>query len=56
VILRRETTLSVHIVRVEFNFSYYPNNAVCVSGFCGKDGGIVELNLMSLADTVFGYG
>jgi hypothetical protein len=30
--------------------------AVHISGFCGKDGSIVELNAVSLVDTVFSYG
>jgi hypothetical protein len=32
------------------------NNVVHVSGFCGEDGGIVELNAVSLVDTLFSYG
>jgi hypothetical protein len=38
---------------VEFNLNGIPNNTDHVSDFRGKDGGIVELNAVSLADTVF---
>jgi hypothetical protein len=31
-------------------------NSLDVSGFRGEDGGIVELNAVSLADTAFNYG
>jgi hypothetical protein len=41
---------------VGFNLSFFPNMAVHVSGTRGEDGGIVELNAVSLADTVFSYG
>jgi hypothetical protein len=36
---------------MEFNLNGLPNNVVPVSGFCGN-GGIVQLNAVSLADTV----
>jgi hypothetical protein len=32
------------------------DSAVHISGFHGEDGSIVELNTMSLVDTVFSYG
>jgi hypothetical protein len=41
---------------VEFNLSGLPNNVVHLSDFCGKDEGIVELNAVSLVDTVFACG
>jgi hypothetical protein len=45
-----KSALSAHIVRVEFNFSSLPNNAVHVSGFCGEDGSDVEFSAVSLQD------
>jgi hypothetical protein len=51
-----DKTLSVNIVRVELNLIGLPNNAVHMSGFLGEDGRIVELNAVSLVDTVFSYG
>jgi hypothetical protein len=50
-----KSTLSVDTVRVEFNLNGLPNNAVHISGFCGEDGRIMELNVVSLVDTVFSY-
>jgi hypothetical protein len=41
---------------VELNLDGLPNNMVHVSDFHGEDGGIVELNAVFLADTLFGYG
>jgi hypothetical protein len=41
---------------VEFKLNGIPNNSIHVSGLCGEDGGIVELNVVCLADTVFSYG
>jgi hypothetical protein len=32
------------------------NNVVHISGFRGEDGRIVELNVVSLVNTVFNYG
>jgi hypothetical protein len=49
-------SLSVDIVRVEFNLNSLPNNGVHISGFRGEDGRIVELNAVSVVDTVFSYG
>jgi hypothetical protein len=46
----------VDIVRVEFNLNGLPNNAAHIFGFLGEDGSIVELNAVSLVDTVFSYG
>jgi hypothetical protein len=40
---------------VDFNLNGLPDNAVYKSGFRGDDGSIVELNAMSLVDTVFSY-
>jgi hypothetical protein len=51
-----EATLSVDIVGVEFNLNGLPDNAIHISGFRGEDGRIVELNAVSLGDTVFSYG
>jgi hypothetical protein len=52
-IYRDKGTLSVDIVRMEFNLNGLPDNAVHISGFRGEDGSIVELNAVSLVDTVF---
>jgi hypothetical protein len=41
---------------VEFNLNGLPDNTVHISGFHGEDGSIVELNAMTLVDTVFSYG
>jgi hypothetical protein len=51
-----KATLSVDIIRVEFNLNGLSNNAVHISGFRGEDGRIVELNAVSVVDTVFSYG
>jgi hypothetical protein len=51
-----EATLSADIVRVEFNLNGLRDNAVHISGFRGEDESIVELNAVSLVDTVFSYG
>jgi hypothetical protein len=51
-----KATLSVDIVMVEFTLSGLHNNAVHTSVFHCEDGSIVELNAVSLVDTVFGYG
>jgi hypothetical protein len=51
-----KATLSVDIVRVEFNLNGLPDNAVHLSGFRGEDGKIVELNVVSLVNNVFSYG
>jgi hypothetical protein len=40
---------------VEFNLNGLPDNAVNISGFRGEDGRFVELNAVSLVDTVFSY-
>jgi hypothetical protein len=53
--LLRQYTLSVDIVRVEFNLNGLPDTAVHISGFRDEDGSIVELNAVSLVDTVFSY-
>jgi hypothetical protein len=47
-----KATLSVDIVRVKFNPNGHHNNAVHISEFCGEDGRIVELNAVSLVDSV----
>jgi hypothetical protein len=49
-----ETTLYSYC-KSGVQFQWPLNNAVHVSGFCGEDGGIVEFNAVSLADTVFSY-
>jgi hypothetical protein len=54
--LLRQKPPSLDIVRVEFNLSGLPDSAVHISGFRGENGRIVELNAVSLVDTVFGYG
>jgi hypothetical protein len=54
-IYETKTTLSVDIVRMEFNLDGLPNSAVHVSGFCNEDGSIVEFHAMSLASTVLSY-
>jgi hypothetical protein len=41
---------------VEFNLNGPPDSAVHISGFCGEDGRIVEMNAVTLVDTVFSYG
>jgi hypothetical protein len=41
---------------MELNLNGLPNNAVHVSGFCGEDGGVVNLNAVSQVDGVFSYG
>jgi hypothetical protein len=51
-----KSPLSVDIVRVEFNPNGLPNNAVHMSGLHCEDGSILELNTVSVADTVFSYG
>jgi hypothetical protein len=43
------------LLRVEFNLNGLPDNAVHMSGFRGKDGRIVEPNVVSVVDTVFSY-
>jgi hypothetical protein len=52
----QKATLSVDIVRVEFNVSGRPHNVVHTSGFGGEDGSVVELNAVSMVDIVFSYG
>jgi hypothetical protein len=44
------------IAGMELNLNGLPNNAIHVSGFGGKDGGIVKLNAVSRMDVVFSYG
>jgi hypothetical protein len=51
-----KATFSIDIVRDEFNLNGLPDSAVHISGFRGQDGRIVELNAVSLVDTVFSYG
>jgi hypothetical protein len=41
---------------MESNLNVLPDIAVHISGFRGKGGRIVELNVVSLVDTVFSYG
>jgi hypothetical protein len=40
---------------VEVNLNGLPDNAVHISGFHGEDGTIVEMNVVSVVDTVFSY-
>jgi hypothetical protein len=54
--LLTKATLSVDIVGVEFYLKGLPNNTIRISGFRGEDGRIVELNAVSLVDTVFSCG
>jgi hypothetical protein len=54
-ILRQQNALSVDIVRVEFNLYGLPNSVINISGFHSEDESIVELNVVSLANTVFSY-
>jgi hypothetical protein len=46
-LLRKEASLSVHILGMELNFNGLPNNEIHVLGFSGKDAGIVNLNALS---------
>jgi hypothetical protein len=55
-VLETKSTLSVDIVRVELNLNGLPIIAIHISGFHGKDGRVVELNVLSQVDTVFSYG
>jgi hypothetical protein len=55
-ITETEATLSVDIVGVECNLNGLPDNVVHISCFRGEDESIVELNAMSLVDTLFSYG
>jgi hypothetical protein len=41
---------------VEFNLNGIPDNAAHIPGFRGEDERIVELNVVSLVDTLFSYG
>jgi hypothetical protein len=51
-----KATLSFDTVMVDFKLNGLPDNAVHISGFRGEVRRIVELNAVSLADTVFNYG
>jgi hypothetical protein len=51
-----ETILPVHVVRMQLDLSFLPNHPGHVSGFGGQDRGVLELDTMSPADTVFGHG
>jgi hypothetical protein len=53
--LLRQSTLCVDIVNMEFNLKGLLINVVHIFGFYGEDGRIVELNVVSLVDTVFNY-
>jgi hypothetical protein len=44
-----EVTLFVHIVRVEFRLSGFPNNVIHVSGFCCEDGDFGHYRVQLLA-------
>jgi hypothetical protein len=41
---------------MELNLNDLPNDATHVSGLSGEDGGIVKLNTVSQADSVFSHG
>jgi hypothetical protein len=43
----------VDIARAECNLNRLPDNAGHISGFRGEDGRTLELNAVSLVDTVF---
>jgi hypothetical protein len=51
-----KATLSVHIVRAEFNLSGLRSSAFQVSDFCGKNRSMVKPNAVSLVSTLFSYG
>jgi hypothetical protein len=51
-----KATISVDIVGMEFNLKCIHDNGVHLSDFRGEKGRIVELNAVSLVDTVFSYG
>jgi hypothetical protein len=51
-----KATFSVDIARVEFNLNGLPDNEVHTSSFRGENGRTVELNVVSMVDTVFSYG
>jgi hypothetical protein len=53
--LLRQKPSFLDIVSMEFNLSGLPNYAVHTSRFRGEDGRIVELNMVSLVDTVFSF-
>jgi hypothetical protein len=54
--LRPKPSSLLILFRVRFNLNGLHNNAVHISGFRGEDGRIVELNVVSVVDTVFSYG
>jgi hypothetical protein len=41
---------------VEFNLNNHPKNIMHISAFCGENGSIVKMNMVSVVDTVFSYG
>jgi hypothetical protein len=38
--------LSVHIVGMQFNLSFFPDNMIHVPGFHGGDAGVLKLNVV----------
>jgi hypothetical protein len=50
-----KTTLSVDIEIEDFNINGLLNGAIHISGFRGEDGRIVELNTVSVVDTLLSY-
>jgi hypothetical protein len=51
-----KTNLSAHIVGMELNLNDLPNDVIHLSGFSGKDGGILKSKAVSQVDTVFSHG
>jgi hypothetical protein len=52
---RKKPTSLLILLRVEFNLNGLPDNVVHIFVFRGKDGRIVELNAVSVLDTMFSY-
>jgi hypothetical protein len=46
----------IYIVRLEFSLKGLHYNTIHVTGFCGKDRGIVKLYVMSQVNTALSYG
>jgi hypothetical protein len=52
----REAVVPVHVFRMQLDLIGLPHHPVHISGFGGQDLGVLVLDVMSPADTVFGYG
>jgi hypothetical protein len=50
-----EAILPVHVIRVHFDLSDLPDHPVHVTVFSGEDAGVLELDSMAEAYTVFGH-